>query len=93
MSMEAASGKNPVTHVGKIYNLLSREIAKSIHQETGEFAEVKLLSQIGAPINDPKLVEVETPAKRNEFEEIIQRHLDNIDAITEKCLNNELKTF
>jgi S-adenosylmethionine synthetase len=93
MSMEAASGKNPVTHVGKIYNLLSREIAKSIHQETGEFAEVKLLSQIGAPINDPKLVEVETPAKRSEFEEIIQRHLDNIDAITEKCLNNELKTF
>ncbi len=30
MSMEATSGKNPVNHIGKIYNLLSTEIAESI---------------------------------------------------------------
>lgn len=93
MSIEAASGKNPVTHVGKIYNLLAREISKSIHKETGKFAEVKLLSQIGVPIDEPKLVEVETPAERNEFEEIIERHLENIDSITEKCVNGEISTF
>ena len=93
MSMEAASGKNPVTHVGKIYNLLSREIAKSIHEETGEYAEVKILSQIGAPIKDPELVEVETPAEREKFEEIIERNLEEIDAITEKCLEGEISTF
>ncbi len=93
MSMEAASGKNPVTHIGKIYNLLAREIAKSIHEETGEYAGVKLLSQIGEPIDDPKLVEVETPAEKEEFEEIVERHLQNINSITEKCLNDEINTF
>ncbi|QKQ98116.1 methionine adenosyltransferase [Candidatus Nanohaloarchaea archaeon] len=93
MSMEAASGKNPVTHVGKIYNLLSREIAKSIHEETGEYAQVKMLSQIGAPIDDPKLIEVETPAEKEEFQEIIQRHLDSIDEITKKCVENQINTF
>ena len=93
MSMEAASGKNPVTHVGKIYNLLAREIAKDIHEETGEYAEVKILSQIGGPIKDPQLVEVETPAEREKFEEIIERNLENIDSITEKCLNDKLSTF
>ncbi len=93
MSMEAASGKNPVTHIGKIYNLLAREIAKSIHEETGEYAGVKLLSQIGEPIDDPKIVEVETPAEKEDFEEIVERHLQNIDSITEKCLNDEISTF
>ncbi len=28
MSMEATSGKNPVNHIGKIYNLLSTDIAE-----------------------------------------------------------------
>jgi len=93
MSMEAASGKNPVTHIGKIYNLLAGEIAESIHEETGEYAGVKLLSQIGKPINEPKVVEVETPAEKEEFEEIVERHLQNIDSITEKCLNNQINTF
>lgn len=93
MSIEAASGKNPVTHVGKIYNLMSREIAKSIHQETGEYAQVKMLSQIGAPIDEPKMVEVETPAEEEEFQDIIQKHLDNIDSITEKCIENQINTF
>lgn len=93
MSIEAASGKNPVTHVGKIYNLLADEISRTIYDETGGYAEVKLLSKIGAPIDDPELVDVETSAPRKEVEEIIQHHLDNIDEITEKCLNEEIKTF
>lgn len=93
MSMEAASGKNPVTHIGKIYNLLASEISRDIHQETGEYAGVKLLSQIGKPIDDPKLVEVETSAERNDFEDIVERHLQNINSITEKCINRELNTF
>ncbi len=93
MSMEAASGKNPVTHVGKIYNLLADQISKSIYNETGEYAEVKLLSQIAAPIDDPKLVDVESSASEKEIREIVQRHLDDIETITEKCLNGEINTF
>ena len=28
MSMEATSGKNPINHIGKIYNILSTKLAK-----------------------------------------------------------------
>ena len=56
MSLEAVCGKNPINHVGKIYNVLSTEIAREIHKRgEGDILEahVKLLSQIGRPITDP----------------------------------------
>ena len=58
MSSEAAAGKNPVSHVGKIYNLLSYRIADRIIDEVSGCKEVYvwLLSQIGRPINDPSVV-------------------------------------
>lgn len=93
MSMEAASGKNPVTHVGKIYNLASRKIAEEIHEKTGEFAQVKMLSEIGTEIDQPKNVEVETEAGRKEVEETVERNLDNIQQITEDVLEGKLSTF
>ena len=93
MSMEASSGKNPVTHVGKIYNLLSNEIAEQIHSKTGKYAHVKLLAQIGAPIDDPALVEVETEASKKEIEEVVTDNLREIDSITEKCVEGKLNTF
>jgi len=54
MSLEAVAGKNPISHVGKIYNLKAREIANKIN-ENFEIEEVYvfLLSQIGKPINEP----------------------------------------
>ena len=93
MSMEASSGKNPVTHVGKIYNLLSNEIAEQIHSKTGKYAHVKLLAQIGAPIDDPALVEVETEASKKEIEEVVTENLREIDSVTEKCVEGKLNTF
>src|SRR5207245_3563260 len=54
MSMEAAAGKNPVTHVGKLYNLLSFEIADRIVKEhAGKVKEVwvRIVSHIGTPID------------------------------------------
>ncbi|MGD9518599.1 MAG: methionine adenosyltransferase [Armatimonadota bacterium] len=60
MSMEAAAGKNPVSHVGKIYNVMAGRIASYI-AEAVEGAEVAcyILSQIGKPINDPMTVHIE----------------------------------
>jgi len=56
-SMEAAAGKNPVSHVGKIYNVLAREIAGRIHREIQGITEIYvfLCSQIGKPIDQPLL--------------------------------------
>jgi S-adenosylmethionine synthetase len=54
---EAAAGKNPVSHVGKIYNALSHRIAGRVCKEVPEVAEacVWLLSQIGKPIDQPAI--------------------------------------
>ena len=39
MSMEATSGKNPINHVGKIYNLLSNKMAEDITREIEEIQQ------------------------------------------------------
>ncbi|MFB6100892.1 MAG: methionine adenosyltransferase, partial [Candidatus Nanohalobium sp.] len=93
MSLEAASGKNPVTHVGKIYNFLAREIAEEINRKTGEFAEVKLLSQIGAPLDQPQNVEVQTGASREVVEEVVEEKLDGVEEITDSILDEKTGTF
>ncbi len=55
MSTEAAAGKNPISHVGKIYNLLAHRIADQVHQEVPGVRQVNvwLCSQIGQPIDQP----------------------------------------
>ena len=57
MGTEAAAGKNPVSHVGKIYNVLSHKIARRIYEEAGGVKEVYvlLLSRIGTPIDEPQM--------------------------------------
>ncbi|MBI1900337.1 MAG: methionine adenosyltransferase [Planctomycetia bacterium] len=61
MSLEAAAGKNPVSHVGKIYNVLAHEMAERVHKSCEGVAEatVWLASQIGRPLDDPWSVAVE----------------------------------
>lgn len=55
MSSEAAAGKNPVSHVGKIYNLLSYRIADQVMEKVNGIKEtyIWLVSNIGQPINEP----------------------------------------
>ena len=56
MGTEAAAGKNPVSHVGKIYSVLAHKMAAEIYERIEGIEEVYvwLLSQIGSPINRPK---------------------------------------
>jgi S-adenosylmethionine synthetase len=60
MSLEAAAGKNPVTHVGKLYNVMAHRVAHAIVAEVPEVQEAYcyLLSRIGHPITDPLLFDV-----------------------------------
>ena len=55
MTTEAAAGKNPVSHVGKVYNVLAHRIAEQIHLSVGGVEEIYvwLCSQIGSPIDQP----------------------------------------
>lgn len=57
MGTEAAAGKNPVSHVGKIYNVLSHKLAREIYEtiEGVQEVHVLLLSRIGTPIDRPQM--------------------------------------
>ena len=103
MSMEASSGKNPVNHVGKIYNLLSTEIAHRVVNEVDGIADlrVRLLSQINAPIDDPLVADadvipaagVDLDAIEDDVIAIIDRELADVTTITDRVLAGELDTF
>ena len=60
MTLEAPAGKNPVSHVGKLYNVIATRIATRIAAELPAVrgASCILVSQIGRPIDDPHLVDV-----------------------------------
>ncbi len=99
MSMEAAAGKNPVSHIGKLYNVIANLIAERIYNEIHDIDEVYvyLLSQIGKPINEPLAVHVELVTKRQittdikrEIESIVSEELDNITRLTELIVSNQL---
>jgi S-adenosylmethionine synthetase len=74
MSLEAVCGKNPINHVGKIYNVLATNMAREIVNRGGGDiieAHVKLLSQIGRPITDPWVNSIEIiPAENVNFKSI-----------------------
>jgi len=96
MSLEASSGKNPVNHVGKIYNLLSKKIAEEIAEEGAEQVYVKLLSQIGKPIDQPLIASIHVIGDRRlkkKVRRIVDYWLENVTRITEMCVNGELTTF
>jgi S-adenosylmethionine synthetase len=56
-SSEAASGKNPVSHIGKIYNVMAFQVADAIVSKVDGVREAYfwLLSRIGEPVNSPRL--------------------------------------
>jgi S-adenosylmethionine synthetase len=106
MSMEATSGKNPITHIGKIYNIMSKLVADDVAKNVGGDAEirVRILSQIGKPISEPLAASVDIvtadasanpklPKWKEEAETIASDWLDNIDKITELIINGEVRTF
>jgi len=103
MSMEATSGKNPVNHIGKIYNLLSTEIAKTVVDEVGGIREVRirLLSQIGQPIDRPHVADASLVTEdgvavgdiEDEVAGIIDTELANVTDITQRVIDGELTTF
>jgi S-adenosylmethionine synthetase len=66
MGTEAAAGKNPVSHVGKIYNVLSHSMAQKVYEEVGGLKEVYilLLSRIGTPIDRPQVVSAQVLTDR-----------------------------
>ena len=60
MSLEAAAGKNPVTHTGKLYNLLADRMAHALVSEIPGVTDAYcyLLSRIGSPVSEPQMADI-----------------------------------
>jgi len=58
---EAAAGKNPISHVGKIYNVFTHQLAHQLHTEVPGLKQVIvwLCSRIGDPVNRPQMASVQ----------------------------------
>ena len=86
---EAAAGKNPVSHVGKIYNVLTFKVAQHVYEEVPELEEVYvwLLSEIGRPIDQPAIAAAQVVMAENssldkvksKIEAVLEYELENID--------------
>lgn len=102
MSMEAVAGKNPVNHVGKLYNVISYIIADRIHKEVKGVTNVTvyMLSQIGRPIDQPLNINISVNVEnknnfntiRYEAEAIADSELSNITRLTKIILENKVPT-
>ena len=77
---EAAAGKNPVSHVGKIYNVLTYKIAQNICDQVPEVKEVYiwLLSKIGTPIDHPAIAAAQAIMKNNNSIEPVRRKIEEV---------------
>ena len=104
MSMEATSGKNPITHIGKLYNVMSKLIAEDVAKKVSPEVEVRvrILSQIGKPVSEPlncnvQLVSATENKKigkwKQEAESIANDWLDNVDKVTDLIINGKVRTF
>ncbi len=60
MTMESVAGKNPVSHVGKIYNVAAMQLAAALLRKLPELRTVTcyLVSRMGEPVSAPQLVHV-----------------------------------
>jgi S-adenosylmethionine synthetase len=95
MSLEAAAGKNPVSHVGKLYNLVATNAAERIEAERdAEFARVSLLSRIGAPVTEPRAVDVETTTRNDDgVRRIVREELEAIESLTDDLVAGDVPVF
>ncbi len=98
VSMEAAAGKNPVTHVGKLYNIAATKMAEEIVRECEgiEEAYVRILSQIGRPITDPLMVSIALSGEKNysgDIESIAQEQLYGIGNLQKDIISGKISVF
>jgi S-adenosylmethionine synthetase len=83
MTLEAAAGKNPVSHVGKTYNVAAKEIVDRTVEEHPELEQIYcyMVSQIGAPITEPRAVNVELYGECD-----ISEVRDSVESIAEEVI-------
>jgi S-adenosylmethionine synthetase len=102
-SLEAACGKNPISHVGKVYNALALLMAQEIVEKlsTIDEATVYLLSQIGAPLDQPLVATATvrpasgslTASIEGDVKAILDEQLAEVLTVRDKIISRKLTLF
>jgi len=101
-SLEAAAGKNPISHVGKIYNALAKVLANDIYEKVDGIKDINvyILSKIGGSLDDPLVLNVELKAKngisdslKGKIMEIVNKKLDNMPSLREDLIKGKISLF
>lgn len=103
MNMEAAAGKNPVTHVGKLYNILARQMAEDLVAALPEVvaAQCYLVSRIGHPVDRPQIIDLRlglregglSAALEGRAREIARQHLGGMATLQDQLLERAIQVF
>ena len=100
MTLESVAGKNPVSHVGKLYNLAAGLIAQHLVDGMDEVltAHCVLVSRIGEPIDRPQIVDVRllprgpttVPTLASRAQEIVHAHLDRMRELSRDLIEGRI---
>lgn len=95
MTLEAVAGKNPVSHVGKIYNLFAIELCRLIVE--GGYADQAycyIVSQIGKPINEPLVLDIQVGNRdfdEKAIREIADKMLDTMPKMWKRVVKGQYR--
>jgi S-adenosylmethionine synthetase len=102
-SLEAPCGKNPIAHVGKVYNALALDTCRDIVNRVPEVKEVtmQVLSQIGHPVDRPLVCNTLIRSRSGVLSEeirqavraVIDEHLEKIADVRTKIRNGDITLF
>jgi S-adenosylmethionine synthetase len=101
MSAEAAAGKNPLTHVGKLYNVMASRIAAVLVENVAGVtaADCVLVSEIGRPVADPAIVDVAISGLsmsnqlRTIVADVVNQQTFHVADLTEALLQRRVTVF
>ena len=96
MTLEAIAGKNPITHVGKLCSTAANQTATALVTEVPAVsaAERHLVSQIGTPIDRPRVVRLRVkchekilpPAIKDRIRAVAEREIARIPELWKSFL-------
>jgi len=103
MSGEAAAGKNPVSHVGKIYNVWARELALRAYAQIPGVRDITvwMVSRIGAPVNQPQVVSAQVGVNKRyslkrisgEVQELIKHELADMEHFCDGLAKGQYEVY
>jgi S-adenosylmethionine synthetase len=104
MTLEAAAGKNPVSHVGKLYQLIATLISQDVLASVNdvERAYCTLVGRIGAPVSKPAAAEVRLLMREDRpidaavsasVENVVRSRLSRVEEVREGILRRALGVY